>query len=381
MLVNNRVRIKTTLEPKFSIRMLLRKGISVYNIEYGKDYTVFTIDAKSIEDLDEETFQIESIMGLKNIFLKLKRNIHFFISIIISLVILVFLSNVCFNVNVIHSDKNIRVMLEDELYDAGIKPFSFKKSFKEIQEIKNRIREEHPNDLEWLEVIDDGMKYTVRVEERIITEKKEEEPYCDVISTRDATVLNIVASKGQMVVGPQDFIKKGAVLISGDVKFNEEVKAQVCASGKVYGNTWYKTSISIPYRHEEKTYTGRKSNNIGFEFGSNYNRIFKVHFDKYDVTKTPLFKLGRFALYKENVQEYESEFKNYTKEEALEAGKKEAREHLKINLGEDASILSEKVLQTSEYNSIISIEIFYSVKEVISTTVTKEITGNKEELE
>lgn len=374
----SKVRIKIMGIASYSIKMLLRKKIDIFNIEYHEDYTVFTISHDDLEKLENESIEILNFGGIKNLLIELKRHRHFICSVILSIVIMVFLSNVVFNVTVVHSNRDIRELIEDELYDAGVKPFTLKKSFKEIQEIKNRIRDEHPNEIEWLEINDDGMRYTVRVEERIITEPETHKDYCNIISTKDATILNIISKKGQTIVNSQEFVKKGSVLISGEVKFNDEVKSHVCADGVVYGNTWYKVAISVPYEHVEKEYTKNKSNNLAFEVGSKYARIFKVHFDKYDVEKIQLFKFGKFAIYKEVIHEYRTISKTYSYDEALKEALKEAREHLKINIGDNAEILSEKVLQSEEYNSIISLEIFYSVKEVISKVEEKEYISEEE---
>ncbi len=367
----NRVKIKLSIINP--IKELYKLQVNVYNIEYHKDFTVITIDEDDLEKIEKLNFEILSFRGLKFILKKLKNNIHFLISIALSILIMYLLSNVCFSVNVIHSKKEIRTLIEDELYDHGIKPFSFKKRFKEIGIIKETIKNEYPNDIEWLEIIDDGMKYTVRVEERIITKEKKSSDFCNVISTKDATILGITSSHGQTLLTPGSIVKKGDTLISGEIKFNEEAKARTCAEGVVYGNTWYKISVSIPLNYTKKEYTNKKKNNLAFELGTKYNRIFKVHFDEYDVDKVKIFGIGNFALYKESIKEYKSIKSKYSKEEALEEAKKRARENLLTNIGDKATILDEKVLQTDDYNSIISVEIFYSVKEIISKVVEAEL--------
>lgn len=379
----NRIRVRILEDGHYTIKMFYRKGINVYNIDYCKDGNVYTICERDLEKLDLDEVEILSYKGFKSIFYKILRHRHFILATILSLLLVFLASHVIVDVNVIHSDKGVRSLVEDELFDAGIKQFIVKKSFSEIQKIKEKIKKKHPKEIEWLEIIDDGMKYTVRVEERIITKEKEKPNYCNVVSKRDAVVLSSVTSSGQDLVTNNQFVKKGEVLISGEVKFNEEVKSHVCASGDVYGNTWYRVSISMPYRHEVKNYTGKTKSNVGFEFGSVYDRIFKVHFDAYDVEKKRIFKLGKFALYKEKIKEYTSEEVSYKEEEVLEQALKTAREKLEIKLDKNASILSEKVLQSSTYDSIISVDIFYAVKELISTQVVEEYVekSDEEELE
>jgi len=380
----NKIRIRINDEVKYVVRTLYRMKIDVYDIEYRSSGNVYTILESDLDKLNEEYYEIVSYKGVKGFIYKLKRHRHFIVSVLLCIGMMFLISNVIVDVDVIHSDKDIRVLVEDELYDLGVKPFVWKKSYKEIQEIKTKIKDNYPNDIEWLEIIDEGMRYTVRVEERIITELESEPDYCNIVSTRDATVLNIVSSKGQTIVEVNDYVKKGATLISGEIKFNDVTRSHTCAEGVVYGNTWYKVNISVPFEHTVKEYTGEEAYNLGVEFGSVYNRIFRVHMDEYDVDKRKIFGLGRFALYKEKVREYKSKREIYSEEEALDRALNEAREKLLIKLDSESEILSEKVLQSSTHDSIISVEIFYSVKEVISERIESEyveINEEDEELE
>lgn len=365
----NKIKIKAPFYDKYVIKTFRAKNIDIYNIEYDEDGTIYTIDEKDFDSIDQDTFKIVSYRGIKQFISKLYTYRHFIISVIISLTLLIFASQVVIDVKVIHSDKDVRSLIENELYGLGIKAFTMKKSFSELQDIKAQIKEDYPDDIEWLEIVDDGMRYIIRVEERIITDKEKARPYCNVISKRDAVILSSVASKGQSVVGTNDFVKKGDILISGSIKFNEATKAHTCAEGTVYGNTWYRVSVSIPLEYEEKKYTGKKKYNLGIENGSVYTRIFKIHYEDYDVEKTRLLHLGSFSLYKEKVLETKTEKGRYTDEEALKEAKKKARENLQVKLDDEAVILNEKVLQSEIYDSIISVDIFYSVKEIISERV------------
>ncbi len=369
----NKVLIKLPGYDKYAINYLRKREIDILNVTVSSEGNIYMIYEADLEKLDEDVIQIVSYRGVKKIIKMLFANKHFVLAVLTAITLMFLISNVVVQVEVIHSNKDVRILVEDELYDHGIKPFILKKSFGELQNIKEQIKKLHPQDIEWLEINDEGMRYTVRVEERIITREEEEPPYCNVVSLKDAIVLSSVAKKGQTVVLPNDFVKKDSVLIRGQVMFNENTKSYVCADGTVYGNTWYKVDISVPLTHDIKNYTGKKKPNLGFEFGSVYNRLFKVHFDDYDVKKAKLFGIGRFALYKESVEEYTPEEKTYTEEEALEEALKQAREKLFVKIPKDSQILDEKVLQSSSYDSIISVEIFYSVKEVISTKVEAEI--------
>lgn len=369
----NKIRIKIPDDSHYTIKYFFRLGINIYNIEYTSNAAIFTIDERDLEKLNYENIDILSYRGIKSYLFKLKRNIHFILSTTLSLILLFLLSKCIVKVDIIHSNKDIRSLLESELYSLGVKPFSLKKSFQELSTIKNHIKNEYPNDIEWLEIIDDGMKYTVRVEERIITSKEEEPDYCNIVSTKDAIIMNITSKKGQSILGINDHVKNGDTIISGEIKFNEETKNYTCADGEVYGNTWYRVSSSVPLSHESIIYTEKKKSNLAFEIGTKYTRIFKIHFDQYEIEKKCIFRLGPFAIYKEIVKEYYTQQETYTEDEAYNIALKEAKKNLEIKLNNNATILSEKVLQSNTYDSIISIDVFYSVKEIISKQVEADI--------
>lgn len=377
----NKVLIKIPGYDKYAINYFRRRNIDILFITYESDGNIYTIYESDLDKLDSDIIEVVSYKGFKKILKNFKNNIHFFIALLCTIGIMYFISNIVVQVEIIHSNKDIRVLIEDELYDRGVKAFMFKKSFKELQKIKDDIRNQHPEELEWLEINDEGMKYVVRVEERIITRPEDEPPYCNVLSKKDAIILSAVAKKGQTVVLPNDFIKKDDILITGKIMLNEKTKSHVCADGVVYGNTWYRVSISVPLEHTHKNYTGKKKNNIGLEFGSLYNRIFKIHFDNYDISKKKLLSLGKFSLYKETVTEFTEEKEVFSEEEALEEALKQAREKLLVKLEPEAEIIDEKVLQSNTYDSIINVEIFYSVKEIISSRVISEIVEEKSEKE
>lgn len=371
----NKVKIKILEDNHYVLRRLSSKGINIYNVEINENGYIYTIN---YHDLDKIPFDIEvlSFMGIKGLLFYAKIYKHFLIAILISIMMLYVLSNVIISVEVIHNDKTIREMILDELYDFKVHPFMFKKSYSELQDIKEKIKDKYPENIEWLEIIDDGMKYTVRVEERIITKEEEKPLYCDIESTKDAIVLTSQVTRGQNLVSYNDFVKNGSILVSGKVVFNNETKSYVCAEGIVYGNTWYTVNVTLNYEHNKKNYTGKISKNITLLWGSKEIPLLKVHFDNYDIEKKALLELGRFTLYKEINREYTISKTKYSYEEAVEQALIKAREKIKTNLPSSATIIDEKVLQTNNYDSIIEMDIFYSVKEIIGKQVEKNIEGS-----
>ena len=315
------------------------------------------------------TFEI----GLNKIPLFVKENLFFIITILIGLLIMVIASHMVFKIEILHDDPVIRKIIKEELDYYNIKVLTFKKDKKKLNYIKKQIKKDNSSHIEWLEIIEDGMKYTVKVEERIITKEKKTKKYCDIISTKSAVISNVKTIHGDSVLTIDDYVNKGDVIISGEIKQGEEIKNYVCAEGLVYGKTWYKINVNLPLYYTNKKYTGRKKYNIAIKTNSFTKELLNNHFDNYDISNKKLFAIGKYNIVLETIYEYEPIKKKYSEKEALMVTKKLAKEKLKILLSESGKIIDEKILQYSSYNSIMYIEFFYSTDEIISKQVAREI--------
>ncbi len=353
----------------FIINVLSRREIEIYKIKGNK----FIIKYKDLDKVPSIYIVSYKRIGFALILDGIKKEKHFIISCFICVIIMVFLSNLIFEVDVLHDDKNIREIINEELTINGLKPVGFKKSYDEIDKIKTKIKEEHKNDIEWIEIIRSGMKYYVKIEERKIVNPRKDEEYCDVISLKDAIVGDSNIYNGEMTINRGDFVSKGSILINGKIDFKEETKKYTCADGIVYGNTWYKVNVNLPLNYEKKVYTGKKQINIAYENGNNYKEILNNHFKSFDVKKKYLFKIFNTKIYLEKVYEYNPNIKKYSIKGGLNKAKKLARNKMKIKLGKDGKITSEKVLQTKKFNSIMYIEFFYETNEPIGKKVIREI--------
>ena len=113
---------------------------------YLKDYEK-VLQLKTIYEI-----QILNYGGYISFSKKIKRNRFFLITCFLGLFFLYFLSHVIFEVEVIHTDKDLRILLLEELEQHGIKKYQFTKSFKEVEEIKKEIINKYRDTIEWLEI-------------------------------------------------------------------------------------------------------------------------------------------------------------------------------------------------------------------------------------
>ncbi len=288
-----------------------------------------------------------------------------------------FFSNVIVKVNVIHSNKEIRDLVSKALDNEGIHVWSFKKDYATLQGIKEKILNTYKDRLEWIEIESVGMTYVVRIEERIINHFNEENKFCHIIASKSGIMDSITSTKGEILVHEGQYVKEGDILISGEVKFNEEVKENVCASGQAYAEVWYETHVSLPVEYVIKERTGKKRWNLSFESDSGKYKILRSRLSTFETDSKVLFRFFNFTFYLDT--EYETlETKNqYNLESGTKMALELADEKIQTKFQEAEKIKMRKVLKNALNDSTIDVDVFYSVIENISqveeyTVITEE---------
>ena len=331
-------------------------------IIYKKDYeTVLKI--KSIYDVTEL-----DVFGLIKIKRKIKISRHLIILTIIAFAIFLFFTHVIFDVEVIHSNKDIRNLLLNELKAEGIKKLSFKKSYNEISKIKEKILNKYPDKIEWLEIEEIGTKYTVRVEERTIVKEEESNTPRNIIAAKDGVLKKVIAEKGDIVKDMNDYVKKGDMIVNGELIFNEKVTGKVRAEGKAYAEVWYVTKTEYPFATYTETETGKTKDIYAIKF-LNHTFEFTLHkfktkkIEEEDIVKHPLIPL---KLVKQKQKETKVTDQILTVEEAINKAKEKAENDIKKNLSKDEYIIRSKYLKSTVKESIVEVEMFFAVYEDIT---------------
>ena len=345
--------------------------ISVLEIRYENKYIYLKIESKYLEKLNKYLisykFKVVKELGIYIIINKIKKNYIYIISIIIGIVLFIILSNMVFKINIIHENKEIREIIKEELDEYGIKVLSFKKSYKELDKIRQKILDKYPDKLDWMEFEVDGLIINVRIEERIITDTTKEDKVCDLIAAKSGIINDILVENGEVLVNINDYVKEGDTLVTGIIKYNEEERRLTCASGEVYATTWYTVDVKIPFSYNEYIETGKKKYNIIWENNDNKHLLLRKRFTDYNSYLKNILKIFDFNLYLETEKETKKITKTYTEEEALEVGINKAIENIKIKLSDKDEIIDKKVLKKVVNNSTMDIEVFIIVKELIST--------------
>ena len=366
------------------------KTLSKYNIYYNKldkkqDGITLEInykDYKKLKALFKKNTKIIKQTGIYGLIETLKKHYIFIISIILSYFVILILSNVCFGINIETNNNELKKIIIEELDEFEIKEYKFKKDYNELTKIKNKILEDNKDKLEWLEITENGVYYNISLTERIIKETPNvENEIMDIVSTKDALVQKVIIRKGTDIKYVNDYVKKGEVIISGDIIKNEEVVGNVIPDGDIYGEVWYTVTTTVPYNFIEYTSTGEKVNHYYINFLGNkmtilgkfdYNNVFIR--EETIIDKPYIF----FKLMKEEKEIFEYKELTLSSSEAYEEALKRSDKSINAKLNDDEYIIDKKVLKKNEFSSKIEIEVFYRVYENIGK-LEKRITNLNEE--
>ncbi len=355
------------------LKELIKKGLTLYHIE-DRGKTLIISCPKETKDhlLNLKTtyqIKIKHLTGIERYLVMLKKYKFFLIMILFSFLLLKILTMLILEVEVIHSNQELKKFLIEELNTHNISKYNFKISYEEKEKIINTILTEHKDKIEWLEITEVGNKYIVRVEPRVFKEEQTVLSSRNIIAKKDGMITYIEASSGTVVKEINDYVKEGEVIISGEIKNNEELKKAVSASGKVLAETWYQVEIEMPlYYYEEKTTTNTQ-NIVRINL---FNNIFNIFSTPYDFSKEEqILSLGN-SLFPFNIevikqQEIIKIEENYTKEKAVLRAEELAKTKLLQGLPVNSEIIYQKTLKTYEKNSKIIVEVFFKTVEDITS--------------
>ncbi len=355
------------------IRMLYRSGIYFEEISLDHGSAYIKVDKENYKKFNDikTSYNIEVIelFGISKFNHLIRSNFIFLVFTAFGIFLLYFLSNIIFDVEVIHNDKYIRDLLYSELDKYNIKKYNFVKKYEYVQKVKNEILNNYKNDIEWLEIERVGTVYKIRVDKRIINNIKQDGQNRHVVAKKNGIIMRIVAEKGEIVKKVYDYVRAGDIIISGEIYKNKEVIGQTSASGDVYAEVWYKVKVEMPISYKEEALTGRSKNVINISFLDKNINIFDFH--RYNNSKkegntilSDFFGMFTIKYNKEYEINVKDEVNNIISEEFAF---KMARKKIEDQLGRGEYIISQKKLKTVINNSTIITEVFFKVYENISS--------------
>ena len=383
---NNYIKVK--LEGKNVnnyIKWLIKQKINIINlkiIKYNELEIIIEYKNYSILSKYSKTYKITILekYGKLKLIEIIKKNAIKLICIIFAIIFLNILSNTIFSVDIIYNDKQLVELLKNELSKYNIKKYSFKKNYKYLTKVKEKILKENKDKLEWIEIEESGTKYIVKIVERKKEIIKKEYEFQSIVAKKNAIITSIKSSSGENVKTVNQIVKKGETIISGIIQKPDGTNIYLKSKGNVYGEVWYKIEIEYPLYYQEEKVTGKNKQVITLK-ALNYS-IALFPYKKYKQFQTfsktllennllPL-KIQKEALHEVNIKE-----EIYTIEEATNKAIEKAKKKLLEKNNQINSFKNVQILEKQNLNSKIKLIIFVSAIEDITDIV--EI--NKEELE
>ena len=295
----------------------------------------------------------------------IRNNLIFIISFFIGIIVLLFLSNIIFDIRIEGDNYKLNNNIKKELSNYGIDKYKFKKSYTDINIIKEKVLKKYNNSIEWIEIKENGVSYIVNIVERKINKDKSTNGIYSIVAKRNGIIRGIYTYKGISLVEKGNYVTKGDILISSDLMLNDEVKDRVSAEGKVYAETWYKVNISYPLNYYEKKYTSKKKKIIYLKIGNKYFEPFKYnYYDRNTIIKYKSNISGlEFGI--EEIRNINIINKKYSEKDALNKAIDKAKYELKLKLNKDEKIMNQNTLNFYTKGSKIIVDIFFSVYEEI----------------
>jgi len=333
--------------------------VKIYKKDYGK-----LLSIKTIYEL--EIINYNGLYAFKN---KVLNNKYIIISILVCLIILYIVTNLIFSIDIITNDSNMKIKIEEELNNNGVSKYKFKKSYKELQNIKNNILSKYRSEIEWIEIEVIGTKYIIRYEPRIQNNIETNNNYRNIIASKNCLIKDMYVTSGQIIKNKNTYVKKGEIIVSGYIYLNDSIKDTVSASGTIYGECWYNVTVTYPFKYHEEKETGNSKNVIVIKLLNKEIELF--NFNKYKdkkVNNTTLLKnnILPIKLIYQKQKEVTIIDENNTEEVSIEKAINYSKEKLKNNLDSDEYVNDYKILNKEIFSDSVKLNIFFSVIENIT---------------
>lgn len=352
---------------------LHKMHVNILNIEKQEKAAIIRVseeDYKKIKTIKTiYSIEIVNAYGLAKIKYFIKKYLLFIIMLLLGSIIFLGLTNIIFDVEVVHDNKQLRELILDELKKEGIDKYHLVVSYKTKEKIKDNILKRYHDKIEWLEIERQGTKYQIKVEERKLKDEENEITPRNIIAKKNGIIKKIVSSNGEIIARKDQYVKKGDILVSGIIHNKEEVVGTVRANGTIYAETWYTVTVELPYHYHDEKKTNKKQKLLQIKWFSKINNFFQFNKYKNSSIKT-LYQLKNplLPISLNIVEENEVEIIDhvYTKDNAIIEASNLAKKQLKEKIGDNIEILYEKNLKITEENSKIVIVMFYKICEDIT---------------
>ena len=271
------------------------KNIDIFKVKTLDDKMSFRIEdsalkqAREIMDKMAIDYTVESRGGKYLAGKMTLRYLSLIIPAVIVIAILTVLTRVCFTVDIIVDNGELREQISYILAENSVKPFMLKDKIdtsKLSYEISKNIDE-----IGFANCYFDGA--VLKVEVKKVHVKEEEDVYDEIVADRDCIITKVLVYSGTALVKAGDVVKKGDVLIAGyvdtmpeDPENEENERFIVNADGLVYGETSYTKQLVLTAQVIDSVRTGKSySTTQIYLFGKAIGKQKPVKYEEYEYTQ------------------------------------------------------------------------------------------------
>ena len=374
--------------PDYFLKKIITEKINIYHLEREFKRLILIIDYSDYQKIKDikTTYKINIInrYGFNKLEYYFKKFYLLIVFLLLGIMMNIVLSQMIFKIEVIHPNKEIRKIVLKDLNELGIKKYHFKVNYERKEKIKEKLKEKEKI-IDWIEIEEYGTKYIVKVEEKKFNKKKDKCLPRNIISKKNALILDIDAYSGEVKKSINNYVSKGEVIISGFIYNKDEIVSKRCAKGKVYGEVWYQVKVDIPKYKEEEELLSNKKIGITLKIFNKEYKIIKPYKrykkDTYNIIKSKFIPV---SLSINKYQKTKVKYKKLTNKELNKLAFKASVKEINKRLKKDEKILNKKILKKIEKNSKIEVDIFVNVQENITdyqdiSKITPEEMNKKEE--
>ena len=356
--------------PRKLLRTFIKQKINLDQIIYKDDELLVKVsydDYKKVKNVRASyKVNIVKTSGKNRLRQLYQNNKVSLLVFVISVFFIIFMSNLVLFINIETDNSKLKNSIKKELINNEITLYTPKKSYKKLKEIGNKIKDNHLNEIEWIELEQKGVILHIKVIERLNKENKENSDFKDIVASKNGYIRKIYSKKGQIMKNIDDYVKRGEVIISGNIFRFVNVVGKVRANGKVYAEVWYvvKANKSLNYLMSEENIRGRE--NLELRVHNYIINIFSIS-KKIEVDKRKiLFMNNTFSLSLNKEKKYTLKKKKYKDNELQKVLETKAKNELGKSLEKDEYIMSQKTLKKYVKNGKMYVEVFFRCYEDIA---------------
>ncbi len=377
--------VKVNIEGRGTERFLndcIRENIAVWNVKRSKENGLsFFIRLQDVHALRTVTrkndckCRFERRVGFPFLVRKSWKNSGFVLGVLAFLVVIFVLSNMIWGIKIDGASPETEHIIKKELSNIGVKTGKFQFFVKNPDDIQKSLTD-NIGQITWVGVELMGTTYHLKVVEKNQPEEEELVSPRNIVAEKEAVIKKMFVEQGQPLTTLNEHVTKGQVLVSGLIGKEKEQK-KVPAKAEIFGETWYKSTITIPLNTTFHVLTGDTKDKHFLQLGSlripiwgigkNTYETFEVEDDVYYL-KFLHFTLP-IAYVNETYLEKEEITRKYTVEQAKEAALDRGRQDIEKKLDDKEEVIGEKVLHQTNENGKVRLTVLYqAIENIVKTT-------------